>query len=298
MQTILYTGLIAAALLASVLAGPAMLSSNNASAQIIVDDYPDQSENKPSGILNDTQTAGNGTQVDVGKGSNATVQYYTFTPDRVEINAGESVTWTSSAQLMDFHTVTFSDPSIMTDIILPFTISGEEPRLLPPFNAGEPITMDTPNGTAIVGVNKLAFYPSVIDANNHTSYLNGTEIEYSKTGDEKVLNSGIIQPPLPPSFMAEDTLQTNDTDIASNGTDVSAEGEMGGPPFPLVNSFTVTFEQAGTYDYFCALHPWMTGQVVVNGDSTTASAGNNTTTMGSPGSNMTSYEETPNGAGP
>jgi hypothetical protein len=36
--------------------------------------------------------------------------------------------------------------------------------------------------------------------------------------------------------------------------------------FPLVNSFTVTFEQPGTYQYFCALHPWMTGQVIVQGE--------------------------------
>ena len=28
-------------------------------------------------------------------------------------------------------------------------------------------------------------------------------------------------------------------------------------------SYTVTFDQAGTFDYFCTLHPWMKGQVVV-----------------------------------
>ena len=28
-------------------------------------------------------------------------------------------------------------------------------------------------------------------------------------------------------------------------------------------SFTVTFEESGTYDYFCTLHPWMDGQVIV-----------------------------------
>ncbi len=28
-------------------------------------------------------------------------------------------------------------------------------------------------------------------------------------------------------------------------------------------SFTVTFEELGTYDYFCTLHPWMNGQVIV-----------------------------------
>ncbi len=71
---------------------------------------------------------------------------------------------------------------------------------------------------------------------------------------------------------------------------------MGGQPFPFVNSFTVTFEQQGTYDYFCALHPWMTGQVVVNGETGTASldgSGNGTAT-GSPEGNMTAFEDMQN----
>lgn len=29
------------------------------------------------------------------------------------------------------------------------------------------------------------------------------------------------------------------------------------------DSYTVTFDQVGTFDYFCTLHPWMMGQVVV-----------------------------------
>ncbi len=28
-------------------------------------------------------------------------------------------------------------------------------------------------------------------------------------------------------------------------------------------SYTLTFDEAGTYDYFCTLHPWMKGQVIV-----------------------------------
>ena len=289
---LVFTGLVATALLALVFAGPAMLSTNNASAQINIDNSTAQSgiEDDMLGILNDTQTASvNGTQVDVGKGSNATVQYYTFTPNRVEVDAGESVTWTSSAQLLEFHTVTFSDPSVISDVILPFAVSDAELELLPPFNAGDPITMDTPNGTAVLALNKLAFYPSVVDANNQTSYPNGTDIQYSMTGDEKVVNSGIIQPPWPPSFMPKDMLQNNSSDAASMNETESA----GGPPFPMVSSFTVTFEEPGTYDYFCALHPWMTGQVVVNGDTTSSSStvldGNSTSTAD--GGNMTTFEE-------
>ena len=28
-------------------------------------------------------------------------------------------------------------------------------------------------------------------------------------------------------------------------------------------SFTFNFDEKGTYDYFCTLHPWMKGQVLV-----------------------------------
>ncbi|MBT6468258.1 MAG: hypothetical protein HOK63_01210, partial [Thaumarchaeota archaeon] len=27
--------------------------------------------------------------------------------------------------------------------------------------------------------------------------------------------------------------------------------------------YTLTFDESGTFDYFCTLHPWMQGQVVV-----------------------------------
>jgi len=28
-------------------------------------------------------------------------------------------------------------------------------------------------------------------------------------------------------------------------------------------SYTVTFDETGTYDYFCTLHPWMKGKIIV-----------------------------------
>jgi plastocyanin len=28
--------------------------------------------------------------------------------------------------------------------------------------------------------------------------------------------------------------------------------------------FEFTFDEAGSYDYFCMVHPWMTGKVLVN----------------------------------
>ncbi len=37
-------------------------------------------------------------------------------------------------------------------------------------------------------------------------------------------------------------------------------------------TFTFTFKDAGTFHYFCQVHPWMAGEVVVGAGSTSASA--------------------------
>lgn len=196
-----------------------------------------------SSITTTPQTAAQ--RVAIGQGSTETVQYYTYTPQSIEINVGESITWFSPAELVDVHTVTFvSDPSIQSDIILPFAVStGETFELLAPFNTGNPLIIQAPDGRdAIAGLNKDAWYPTVIDANNQTTYLNGTDIQYAIQGNERLVNSGIILPPTPPA--------------------TGAPPQMG-PPFPPVNSFTAIFAQPGTYPYFCAIHPWMSGQVIV-----------------------------------
>jgi plastocyanin len=41
-------------------------------------------------------------------------------------------------------------------------------------------------------------------------------------------------------------------------TDLFDSGHL--DPF---ESYTLTFDKTGTYDYFCTLHPWMKGQVIV-----------------------------------
>lgn len=215
----------------------------------------------------------NATMVQVG-GGNATVQYYTFTPEVAEISAGESVTWFNQNMFTELHTVTFvRDFNLTTDIILPFAVpDGTEFELVPPFNTGEPVTLETPNGTAVVALNKVAFYPAVIDSAGSISYPNGTDIQYTMDGTEKAVNSGIILPPFPPVSEQNKTAvggaevpEGQPMNATATGETGPAEEEMAiGPPFPQVNTFTVTFEEPGTYDYFCALHPWMTGQVVVS----------------------------------
>jgi plastocyanin len=244
----------------------------------------------PEITMNQTQTTQEESiRIAVGEGSNFTVQYYTFTPQTVEINAGESVTWYSPAEFSELHTVTFVlDQNVMSDIIMPFAVSGGEDtsfERLPPFTAGNPILTPAPDGReAIVALNKDAWYPSVLDANNQITYLNETDIQYTMDGTEKMINSGIIFPEMPPmgAAMNETTTINNSTTATATTTDATmapedeeifqATGEGQQPPseepsfpFPLVSSFTVTFEEPGTYPYHCALHPWMTGEVIVQG---------------------------------
>jgi len=41
-------------------------------------------------------------------------------------------------------------------------------------------------------------------------------------------------------------------------------------------TFQFTFQNAGTYDYFCIVHPWMTAQVIVSGEATMSNMTNTT----------------------
>jgi plastocyanin len=298
-----YAGFLAAALL--VLSGPASFATPTDPA--LSTDTTDQTETPAEGIVT----------VVIGEGSNATIQHYTYAPQSVEINAGDSVTWFASGELVDIHTVTFmQDPSVFIEILLPFAVPSDQTdfELLPPFTLGEPILIPAPDGReAIVALNKLAWYPAVFDANNQTTFLEGADIQATLNSTVKALNSGIILPPMPPmgeaqpnstetgtageqqtpsetSVLNETTTMTNST----NGTTTDAttvpddqamsqatEGGAGeqpiGPPFPVVSSFTVTFEEPGAYSYICAIHPWMNGEVVVGGEAQTETQGQNQT---------------------
>jgi predicted secreted protein with PEFG-CTERM motif len=52
------------------------------------------------------------------------------------------------------------------------------------------------------------------------------------------------------------------------------------------NDFKFTFATAGTYNYFCTVHPWMVGQVVVGGAATSSTTTSSTATGGMSGMAM------------
>ncbi|HEU4605611.1 MAG TPA: plastocyanin/azurin family copper-binding protein [Nitrososphaera sp.] len=217
-----------------------------------------------------TTTAANATRVSVGMG-NLTVSYNQFYPQDVQISVGESVTFFNPSP--EIHNVVFPlDNTTMSDIILPFSMSAAPQfELLQPYDLGEPWVEPGPNGTQIlVMLNKVAFVPSTVDMAGNIQYLNGTDVSYTLTGEEDTVSSGLVFPPeeelmamfaqmFPEEFAAENMTQTEEPAMAeSNATGTEVE------TFPNVNTFTVTFEEPGTYEYFCAFHPAMYGTVTVN----------------------------------
>lgn len=212
----------------------------------------------------------NGSFVSVGKG-NLTVSYNQFYPQTLEINAGESVSFTNPTP--ELHSVIFdlSNGTIISDTVLPFTVSGSpEFTLDPPFNLGEPILKTDENGTqTLVTLNKVVFLPSVVDELGTIEELNGTDVSYVATGNEQAISSGIIMPTdeeLEAMFMAAfpEEMMTEEQDATNtNATEAGAEEEEFERPVQNVNRFSVTFEQPGTYEFFCPFHPAMYGQITV-----------------------------------
>jgi len=135
----------------------------------------------------------------------------------------------------------------------------------------------TTDGTtqAIIGFNKVAFYPTVVDQNGNVRYLEEEELSRQMLQMEQAFDQGSAMPsPLSASYTMDGTESVVSSGIVLDVNGFAALEELfpeegrGAPPppqFPFLGSFTVTFSQPGTYDYFCAFHPGMFGQVVVGG---------------------------------
>ena len=174
-----------------------------------------------------------------------------FSPQQVQIKAGQSVTWYNPTPVPEPHTVTFllnnnnsdnNNKSYAADLIAPFTISTttNSTQIMPliPNSNSEPLM--TPDNNAIIVINKRAYNPVVvIEDSTTTGGKNVTYMKqnanYSMSGTEDYVNSGWLLP---------------------KGQENVYPGSG--------NTFTMTFQKAGTYDYLCIIHPYMTGRVIVN----------------------------------
>src|SRR5918999_760497 len=233
-----YLALVGAAI-ASVLLLSAAGTLSLSSAQIQGQGVEQLEQQLLEQLLGDAQ-AQNGTTRIVAAGGGGPVAPVTwFIPQIVSISAGETVTWVNPTVVSEPHTVSFiKQPDYFPALESPYLIPGDTELI--PANPNErntePLIIPGQNDTAsntIIGANARATNPVVIDAQNNATYL-PLNANYTMTGDELYVNSGWLWP----------------------------EGQIP-PGLAPITSFSVTFENAGTYDYICVIHPWMAGRVIV-----------------------------------
>ena len=158
-----------------------------------------------------------------------------YFPQHAEIKVGETVTWYNPTSVAEPHTVSFvTNPASFAPIEAPFVVANatEFASADPSMNA-EPLTMPGPNGTMVVIVNNARSTLPVVITGNNTEYLE-LNSNYTMTGEEDYVNSGWLWP-----------------------DGLTPQG------LPEIETFSVRFEEPGTYEYLCLIHPWMTGTVDV-----------------------------------
>lgn len=170
-------------------------------------------------------------------GGNATAPWTVFVPQEIRIKAGDTIVWDNPTKdAAEPHTVTFVlDNSTMAHVEAPVGVSNTtEFTVIPPGSNNDPILIPSEEGiNTVIAVNARTFNPTVIDSQGAVQFMN-TNANYTMIGDEKYVNSGWLLP-------------------------TGLEGLYPGSG----NTFSVTFEEPGTYEYLCIIHPWMTGSVVV-----------------------------------
>ena len=178
-------------------------------------------------------SSANETRVQAGNGTGS-IAMTVYSPNQVEILSGESVTWYNPTAVAEPHTVSFIfDNKAKADLVAPFAIPNNSTTFSPliPNSNSEPLL--TPDNTAIIAVNERVFNPVIIDSNDKVIPLK-QNANYTLTGTEKYVNSGWLLP---------------------NGLEQAYPGSG--------NTFTVTFQNDGNYNYLCLIHPYMTGSVTV-----------------------------------
>ena len=179
----------------------------------------------------------NTTRVEAG-GGNSTDVKTVFVPQSIEIESGQTINWYNPTPVGEPHSVTFfKDNNLFPLFVAPFAVpaSTEFDALMPGPNL-EPLIIpsnDTTTKTVVIG-NARSLNPTVIDSTGQNVTYLPINANYTMDGTESYLNSGWIWP----------------------------EGQNP-PEAPPITDFTVTFENPGTYNYVCTVHPWMTGAVVV-----------------------------------
>ncbi len=171
-----------------------------------------------------------------GNGSN----WDKFIPKNATINVGESVTWINPMSVPEPHTVTFiNNEEMFPPLFAVFSIPNdtEFTPAIPSPNMALTLMPDqsNPNNKLVVVDNARSSAPVIVDSTRTNITYMQPNAKYTFTGEESYVNSGWMFP--------------------------EGQAPPGAPP---ISSFTLTFEKAGTYNYICIIHPWMTGTIMVN----------------------------------
>jgi plastocyanin len=168
-------------------------------------------------------------------GGTSTSPLTAFVPQQIRISAGQSVIWDNPSVVAEPHTVSFVlDNKTATDIVSPFAVpNSTQFSAIPPGSNSEPLKVPGQNNV-IIAVNARSYVPTIIASQGNATHLPLPNVVYTMSGNEKYVNSGWLVP---------------------KGQEKAFPGSS--------NTFKVTFQKAGTYNYLCELHPWMIGSVVV-----------------------------------
>jgi hypothetical protein len=244
-------------------------------------------------------TTNNGQHTVAVGGGNLSVAINQFSPSRIDIHRGENVTLYAPPGSTELHNAIFylSNGSALSSVqlafILPPGFSPETLQLAPPDNFGEPIIQNLSDGRqSIIALNKVLFYPSTVNQNGNTSYLQEHELiqkmqqtkqqgsflpsplsaNYTIQGNETIVSSGPIfdvagfqpltqgqgQQQQPQQQQPQQQQPQQQQEPTQQGVEVSPP-----PAYPILSNFTVTFNEPGVYPFFCAFHPGMGGVINV-----------------------------------
>jgi plastocyanin len=257
-----------------------------------------------------TSTATNTTSTDniqqrvaVG-GGNLTMSINQFSPPIIQIQPGQSVNFYAPSGSTELHNVVFdlSNGTAISSVELAFMLpSGFSPdtlQLAPPDNFGEPLIQNmTDSRQAIVALNKVLFHPSAVSQNGDATYLQERELiqqmeqgaqqglfmppslsaSYTMQGTEVIVSSGLILDVMGFTPLEQEQGMPEQAGAEAQQQEPVAQAQEGSlpPAYPILSNFTMTFNEPGAYQFFCAFHPGMAG--VVNVVDVNANASQNPT---------------------
>ena len=127
-------------------------------------------------------------------GGNGSIILDSFFPQNIQINAGQSVTWTNPTTVGEPHTATFvMDNTTYSGVVSPLAVSNNTKfSPLPPGSNNAPILLPGKDGTnTIIALNSRTFNPTIVDSTGNAKSFS-PNAHYTFTGTEKYVNSGWI----------------------------------------------------------------------------------------------------------